>query len=190
MSLDCELIYWTKACSGLSGNHALWVSSMPKTVIWYNILVSILLSNAIVNTILTSAQMEQNKCPLPKQLLSAQSCSSVPEQPWSTLEEMVKWKWFGLEWLPVHTLKWLSFKLTMPRWSHVYSGGWIQPSSVDVSGTHGKQNSKVVSKILTLCPHIIHSLPLGHGWVWIWLISLPWLGYIIWHRWRDFSRCN
>ena len=70
MSLDCEFIYWTKACSALSGNHSLWASSMPRIVIWYNILISIQLSNAIVNTILTSAQMEQNMCPLPKQPLS------------------------------------------------------------------------------------------------------------------------
>ena len=65
---------------------------MPRTVIWYSILVSILLSNVIVNTVLTSAQMEQNMCPLPKQPLNAWSCSSVPEHLWSTLEEMVKWK--------------------------------------------------------------------------------------------------
>ena len=52
-----------------------------------DILVPTLRSDAIAETILTSAQMGQNMCWLPKQLHSVWSCRSVPEQLWSTLGE-------------------------------------------------------------------------------------------------------
>lgn len=119
MRLRCELTYTTKAHAGSSGNHWLWTSAISGLLISCNILVSTLLSNTIAEAILTSAQMGQNVCRLPKQLHSMWSWNISSRA--AVVYFGGRWKGGHLDkqWLPIYIFKWATFKFTMPRWSQV-----------------------------------------------------------------------